>query len=104
MAELGFLYEALLAPYLSSRTPSIPFYSTVLGKVIEGEGSLDAAYWRANLQSPVLFKTAIEMLLQEQKPSSTTVMVEVGPHSALAGPLRQMSKSAQAEVTYVPTL
>lgn len=76
-------------------------YSSVTDQVITEPRLLDAAYWRANLESPVLFHTAVEKILAE-RPSS--ILLEVGPHSALAGPLRQIMKATGANSPYVPTL
>ncbi|KXX72797.1 Lovastatin diketide synthase LovF, partial [Madurella mycetomatis] len=103
MKELGDEYERLLAPHLSGKAPSVPFFSTVTNNVIQTNGELGASYWRSNLESPVLFRTGVEKLLQSQGVHS--VLVEVGPHSALAGPLRQILKHLRADQTsYVATL
>lgn len=106
MKEVGDLYEQLIVPHISSSTPSVPFYSSVSNAIVNGADSLDAAYWRSNMESPVLFNTAVGQLLQDRKSSGNTVLVEVGPHSALAGPLRQIIKSVKADGSfhYVPTL
>ncbi|KAB8301506.1 hypothetical protein EYC80_003357 [Monilinia laxa] len=49
MTEVGAKYELLLEPHITSSSPQVPFYSTVLKKVINDTGSLNAAYWRKNL-------------------------------------------------------
>ncbi|KAI1125318.1 acyl transferase domain-containing protein [Nemania abortiva] len=102
MKKIGGDYERQLKPYVSSQPTSVPFFSTVTGKLAIGE-SLDAAYWRSNLESPVLFSTGVKELLQFQGLNS--VLVEIGPHSALQGPLRQILSHLQAQqALYVPTL
>ncbi|KAI1828708.1 hypothetical protein F4861DRAFT_535124 [Xylaria intraflava] len=102
MKSLGQDYERQLAPHVSCKAPSVPFFSTVTGEIVTGD-SLDAAYWRSNLESPVLFNTGVKMLLESQGVNS--VLVEVGPHSALSGPLRQILSHLKAQQTlYVPTL
>lgn len=103
MKELGGEYERLLEPRLSAKAPSVPFFSTVTNHIIQTDGELGASYWRSNLESPVLFRTGVEKLLQSQ--GAHSVLVEVGPHSALAGPVRQILKQLKAEQTsYVATL
>ncbi|KAJ8131695.1 hypothetical protein O1611_g1925 [Lasiodiplodia mahajangana] len=102
MKRIGEEYECELKPYISSQPTSVPFFSTVTGKLAVGE-SLGAAYWRSNLESPVLFNTGVKELLQFQGLNS--VLVEIGPHSALQGPLRQILGHLQAQqALYVPTL
>ncbi|KAI2635455.1 acyl transferase domain-containing protein [Xylaria nigripes] len=102
MKKIGQEYERQLAPYVSSKAASVPFFSTVTGKMITDD-SLNAAYWRSNLESPVLFNTGVRELLESQGMNS--VLVEVGPHSALSGPLRQILSHMKAEqALYLPTL
>ena len=61
---------------ISSQKPSIPLYSTVLGREAS-DIDLDAAYWWQNIRNPVLFKKALfEMHAQ--------VFIEIGPHPVLA--------------------
>ncbi|KAH8166023.1 hypothetical protein CIB48_g2204 [Xylaria polymorpha] len=102
MKKLGQDYERQLAPFVSSKPASVPFFSTVTGNMAMGD-SLDAAYWRSNLESPVLFNTGVKELLEFQGPHS--ILVEVGPHSTLSGPLRQILSHLKVQQTlYVPTL
>ncbi|PVH93269.1 KR-domain-containing protein [Periconia macrospinosa] len=102
MKEVGEKYEALLERIIASSCPKIPFYSTVLNTVIKEKGVLDSAYWRKNLESPVLFNTTMKALLADHK--SNNLFLEIGPHSALAGPLRQILKKQQPEAIYISTL
>lgn len=102
MKEVGSTYQELLQPYVSSSRPKVPFYSTVLNEVINEDGAMNASYWRKNLESPVLFNTAMEKLLSNQ--ATNNIFLEIGPHSALAGPLRQIFKQYQPDALYVPTL
>ncbi|KAK2596464.1 hypothetical protein N8I77_013354 [Diaporthe amygdali] len=105
MKEPGVLYDRLLAPHISSKTASVPFYSTVTNQVFHNEGCLSPSYWRSNMERPVLFNTTMHKLLQERKSSGHCILLEIGPHSALAGPIRQILKAAQTSATtYVSTL
>ncbi|KAL8727608.1 MAG: hypothetical protein Q9166_005916 [cf. Caloplaca sp. 2 TL-2023] len=63
------------------------FSSTSPGKKIEVCDELAAVYWKDNMVSPVLFSQAVEAALKEV--SSLDVTIEIGPHSALKGPVLQ---------------
>jgi acyl transferase domain-containing protein/NADPH:quinone reductase-like Zn-dependent oxidoreductase/acyl carrier protein len=82
----------------------VTFYSSLLGSQLE-EVALDAKYWVENLTKPVLFSTALGQLVIDAKPD---VIIEVGPHSALEGPIKQIlkgiSQQTASEVKYVPSL
>ncbi|TVY80960.1 Highly reducing polyketide synthase FUM1 [Lachnellula suecica] len=102
MLAVGEEYQALISDKVSSKKPTIPFFSSVTGKVIREAGKLDAAYWRANLESPVLFSTAVKSILGPAVQNS--LFMEIGPHSALAGPLRQIFATATGNHAYLSTL
>ena len=85
--------QAVAEEYLTSMSdlqPSSPrqgmmFFSSVTGK--EEVGTFDARYWVANLTSPVNFSGALQELCKAG--SSQRLFVEIGPHGALAAPIRQ---------------
>ncbi|WYZ46092.1 hypothetical protein EsH8_IX_000317 [Colletotrichum jinshuiense] len=110
MQEVGDLYLSLTSPYIDSTKilePSGPmFFSSVTGKQLAPEVPTDARYWRSNLESPVLFNTAVSSLIAEHKAKSSNqlVFLEVGPHSALAGPLRQILAQASLNLSYASCL
>ncbi|KAK7736708.1 Type I Iterative PKS [Cytospora paraplurivora] len=85
---------------ITPQAPSVPFHSSVTGKVISNAQDLGPQYWIDNLTSRVRFSTAVASVL-----SSTTrqpkTFVEVGPHSTLAGPLRQILQSLNSQADYV---
>lgn len=65
-----------------------------------------AAYWRSNLESPVRFSEAVQAAIQTPE-LEINQFIEIGPHSALAGPLRQIRDGLgmnQKELDYAPTL
>ncbi|KAK5997937.1 Highly reducing polyketide synthase pspA [Cladobotryum mycophilum] len=101
MKAYGAAYEVSIKEIKSADTPTLPFFSSVTGKKYTSPGVFDASYWRSNLERPVLFHTAIRNIITEFK---NPVVVEVGPHSALAGPLRQIFQSQGANYTYIPSL
>ncbi|KAK5996429.1 Highly reducing polyketide synthase gloL [Cladobotryum mycophilum] len=103
MKEIGEVYEGLLKKHLAPKSAIIPFYSSVTGHLASYKSSFGPAYWRSNLESPVLFNTAVRALLKDL--NQETLFLEVGPHSALQGPLRQIFQdSGKKAPTYVPTL
>uniref|UniRef100_A0A0B7KHN6 Uncharacterized protein n=1 Tax=Bionectria ochroleuca TaxID=29856 RepID=A0A0B7KHN6_BIOOC len=79
-------------------------YHSLTNEVIDVDGALGAAYWRSNLESPVLFSTGLKTLLQQT--GGNTVLIEIGPHSALSGPIRQILNETynKSPPLYVPTL
>ncbi len=104
MRELGDEYQALMEGYVPSNRPVVPFFSTVTGKAIVDSNKLGPSYWRSNLESPVLFHSATQAILSEV--SQDKLFLEIGPHSALAGPLRQIFKAVEVEnpPSYAPTI
>ncbi|KAJ5537068.1 KR domain-containing protein [Penicillium frequentans] len=93
----------------SPRDPHIQMVSSVTGEAVQGE-ELNAAYWGANLTSPVLFNDALAQVLRtmrtDQKQSSSLAVVEIGPHAALAGPIKEIIKASKpsGSITYHSTL
>ncbi|KAE8356836.1 hypothetical protein BDV28DRAFT_41348 [Aspergillus coremiiformis] len=104
MQESKQAYEALISPHLCHNDSMLPFYSSVISAQILEPRELDAAYWSQNLASPVMFRTAVQQILHGN--TRSTLFLEVGPHSSLAGPLRQIfqEESSKENLSYVPTL
>ncbi|TGJ79517.1 hypothetical protein E0Z10_g9254 [Xylaria hypoxylon] len=90
MWAYGPSYEKHLQPYLPELTndPTVPFYSSVTGTRLAGVGRLSPSYWRENMENPVLFNSALRSALQNE--DHNMVLVEIGPHPALGGPIRQI--------------
>ncbi|KAI1496579.1 putative polyketide synthase [Biscogniauxia marginata] len=49
-------------------------------------------YWRQNLESPVLFYQALHVLARDEP---VDLLIEIGPHPALAGPIKQIRSSLE---------
>ncbi|KAJ4346503.1 uncharacterized protein N0V89_010432 [Didymosphaeria variabile] len=105
MAEFGEQYESLMEPHVHSDAPTAKFHSSVHGKVVADAGRLNADYWRANMEKPVLFYTAINSILSSTQ-GEPNIFLELGPHPALAGPLRQIFQEKQPTPTptYISSL
>ena len=102
MTLVGDLYRNLIAEHLSPKAPNVPFYSSVSAKVLRKASNFAPQYWQDNLECPVLFHSAVRALLAGSKECS--VHLEVGPHAALSGPLRQIYNETSVSVNYVHTL
>ena len=98
---LNLLQNEFQAGNLARSDPEVPFFSTVTGRVMEKSASLNSEYWVSNLTSPVRFNTTVTSLLLQQPKN---LFLEIGPHSTLAGPLRQICAEAQTSYVYVPTM
>ncbi|KAI1347996.1 putative polyketide synthase [Xylaria sp. FL0043] len=92
MAEVGDEYQSSLDDLIHPKSLDILFYSSVTGERLTDGHELGPSYWKANLISPVLFSEAVDTLLRDLGPHKA-VFLEIGPHSALAGPLRQIFSS-----------
>ncbi|KAI1329792.1 hypothetical protein F5Y16DRAFT_417350 [Xylariaceae sp. FL0255] len=89
--------------------PKIPFFSSVNEKMFTSGNPNDdlfrPRYWQSNLESPVLFSTAMGNLLQDQTTElKSPVFLEIGPHAALAGPIRQILSAALNTAPHIATL
>jgi acyl transferase domain-containing protein len=95
-------YHALLSKQIHQLHPKIPFFSSVTGTVLTDAAELGPSYWARNLTAPVVFSSAVENVLETilgQK-----VFIEIGPHSALAGPIRQIFRHSKSTDDYISTL
>ncbi|KAF9631021.1 hypothetical protein BFW01_g1895 [Lasiodiplodia theobromae] len=99
MRAVGNLYQSVMEGLVNDVQPSAPLFSSVSGKKIVESGHLGPSYWRANLESPVLFYTAVQSMLEES--GKEAVFLEVGPHAALSGPLRSIFKAHRPEAVPV---
>lgn len=97
----GLVQAELEAKGITRSQPQIPLYSSVINEVVDDSAVLDPKYWGLNLTSPVRFYSAVSRLLRDQPQN---LFLEIGPHSTLAGPLRQICGEARLSCTYVPTM
>ncbi|KAK3300901.1 uncharacterized protein B0H64DRAFT_449476, partial [Chaetomium fimeti] len=90
-------------------TSDITVFSSVTGSEISREEMGSADYWVKNLVSPVKFSAAVTSLLKPRDTrdrrkgvANVDALLELGPHSALQGPLREIL--AAANETYVASV
>ncbi|KAL4795380.1 acyl transferase domain-containing protein [Aspergillus venezuelensis] len=102
MKDVGDWYREMISKHLVPSSPKVPLYSSVYGgKVLSDESDFGPRYWQENLENPVLFHDAVKSLLQD---SPRMVHVEVGPHHALRGSLRQIYQETGISLRHIPTL
>jgi len=102
MKIVGDEYRELISKHLKPQPPQVPFYSSVISKPLHEGSNFGPKYWQDNLENPVRFRSAVQRLLREH--GTSFVHLEVGPHSALAGPLRETYKETSTAVQYITTL
>lgn len=71
---------------------SIPIYSTVSGKQMEGP-EFNNDYWWQNVRQPVDFEQAMNQIIQ----SGYNLFIEIGPHPALATSISECLASTGSE-------
>lgn len=106
MLSAGGAYRGALEDAgVVGKMPSVPFFSSVTGSRLADSklSQLGPKYWEANMVRPVLFKAAVGAILAA-KDVVNEVFLELGPHSALAGPLRQILTAESSKAPYVATL
>lgn len=93
-------------------SPGISMISTLTGKPISAE-DLHPSYWIDNTIAPVRFSDAIETALsvapgdrRRRKKSTIDTIIEIGPHSALQGPIKEILQKMDklGEVAYLSAL
>lgn len=97
MLSLGKEYSGFLRQPLDSEdaiffSPGAVFISSVTGSEAEAKSVNSPEYWVENLTQRVRFDTAIRNMHAIMGHSTTLVMLEIGPHSTLKGPLRQIQE------------
>ncbi|KAK3343540.1 putative polyketide synthase, partial [Lasiosphaeria hispida] len=95
-------YRAALRQHMDTNkprafTPGVLFVSPVTGKRVDDANTLGPEHWVQNMTQPVLFAQSFHnMVAPDAQTQQVDVVVEVGPHSALAGPIRQSLTGASA--------
>ncbi|KAI2631585.1 hypothetical protein GGS21DRAFT_150278 [Xylaria nigripes] len=97
--------RVLAEPYLNSmegitkgEPSSARMFSSVTGKEVDDEGLLNPQYWVDNMVNCVRFSPALGSILNEPNVSDKPiVLMEVGPHGALQGPIKQIIKAQQTQ-------
>ena len=103
MRDIAGDYLAAIQAVKPNTSYSVRFYSSLRGRQVNTE-ELTAAYWVANLTSPVQFVDGLQSMYS--KGDGPDILVEIGPHSALESPIRDIMKSSGlgSDVRYFPSL
>ncbi|KAF4231532.1 hypothetical protein CNMCM8980_005228 [Aspergillus fumigatiaffinis] len=103
MKEVGAIFESFLPSIGHNNSCTTPMFSTVTGRVMTDSSHFTPAYWRQNLECPVLFSAAVQKMMKEKHPG---LIIELGTHSVLSAPLGQMISALDEKMrpAYVPTL
>ncbi|KAM7200715.1 Compactin diketide synthase mokB [Naviculisporaceae sp. PSN 640] len=101
---------------------TVRMFSSVTGDLIEASSLLEPSYWVSNLVNPVKFDHALKAAIMHNpagakrrtarasKSFQVSTIVEIGPHAALQGPIKQIvaslasSSSKSATIPYVSIL
>ena len=108
MEDVASDYLAALQDISVEDGGQIDFHSSVTGKLL-AHSELTRDYWVSNMVSPVHFTDSLRSLLLHGNPDSTVeILLEIGPHSALQSPIKQILQqdpdSSAARVQYRPSL
>ncbi|KAK9420624.1 hypothetical protein SUNI508_00715 [Seiridium unicorne] len=87
----------------SWRQPQVRMMSSVTGSQIQ-ESHLSIAYWCENLRGRVRFDAAVQALGNDHNFANVKVLIEIGAHSALRGPVEQIIAENGFDLAYVGSL
>lgn len=69
---------------------NVIFSSPVSGEPVDDPNELGSSHWVANMLQPVLFDQCLRnMCVSSTGSPNVNMLIEVGPHGSLAGPIRQ---------------
>lgn len=96
-------YRSSLQAIKSPVTTDVLFHSSLLGHVVDGD-TLEISYWIQNLTRAVRFSEAVSSMCEPRDGHKTGVnmIIEIGPHAALSGPLKQIMKANGTNTMKIP--
>lgn len=96
-------YRASIAKLEAPGKTNVKFHSSLYGRRIEG-AELQPSYWVDNLTCPVRFSEALESMLEPdgEHAMGVNMLIEIGPHSALQGPIKQILKAVGGNAPKIP--
>ncbi|KAI4595098.1 hypothetical protein KJ359_007352 [Pestalotiopsis sp. 9143b] len=105
MLEAGSRYHRLLETHKSAEDDwylegGAAFLPSCTGKQLDMKDVSRPEYWVRNLVDPVRFTTAVQAM---HRVGGDAVILEIGPHSTLGGPLRQIYDAQSWQLSYVAT-
>lgn len=105
MLHVAEEYRAAIAHIQPRPASNVAFYSSLVGHQVEWS-ELTTSYWVDNLTSPVQFSQSLRSLcssteLGDDNKAKMSILCEIGPHSALEGPVKQILKSLPKEASKI---
>lgn len=96
-------YRASLAHLRAPVPTHIRFHSSLYGHLVDGT-ELQSNYWVDNLTCAVRFSEALESMLEPtgEHKHGVNMLVELGPHSGLQGPIKQVLKAVGGSASKIP--
>ncbi|TVY85582.1 Reducing polyketide synthase [Lachnellula suecica] len=97
-------YGAAIKDVTPKQVSEVTFHSSLLGRLAETT-ELGPTYWVENLTCPVRFSEAITSMCKpigDSTASGVDIVIEVGPHAALEGPIKQIFKSIGGNAIKIP--
>ncbi|KAE9577643.1 Reducing polyketide synthase PKS2 [Colletotrichum fructicola] len=96
-------YRESISELPHPRTTEVRFHSSLYGHQIDGF-ECQAHYWVNNLTCAVRFSEALETMLEPvgDHKHGVNMLIELGPHSALQGPIKQILKHVGDSATKIP--
>ncbi|KAI0159906.1 ketoacyl-synt-domain-containing protein [Hypoxylon sp. FL1284] len=96
-------YQASIDQLEGPVSTEVRFHSSLLGRRCDGS-ELEPSYWIQNLTCPVRFNEAVQTMLEpiDGHRTGVNMLLELGPHSALQGPIKQILKEVGGDAAKVP--
>ncbi|KAL8888441.1 MAG: hypothetical protein Q9215_004119 [Flavoplaca cf. flavocitrina] len=101
MEDIAYQYLQAISSIIPKSQTKVNFHSSVKGGLVD-TSSLTAAYWVENMTSRVLFSDGVQSMYH--KATGPDVLIEIGPHSTLEAPLKDIMKGLSSSIRYYPTL
>lgn len=96
-------YRASIANLQPPVPTAIRFHSSLYGHLIDGT-QLQPNYWVENLTCAVRFSEALQSMLEPtgDHKHGVNMLIELGPHSGLQGPIKQVLKEVGGSAPKIP--
>lgn len=96
-------HKAIAETDISWRQAETGMVSSVTASVVE-DSDLTISYWCENLRNRVRFDSAVQELGKSSEFSNVKVLVEIGPHPALRGAVKQICAEHNLDLEHISSL
>ncbi|CAG8983017.1 hypothetical protein HYALB_00010143 [Hymenoscyphus albidus] len=103
MMNVAKEYRASLELLDDPEPTDVRFHSSLHGELIDST-TLLPSYWVDNLTQPVRFSEALTSMCEpiDGHKTGVNMLIEIGPHSALGGPVKQILKACGGNAMKIP--